>query len=91
MHELSLMADLMRKIDIIAREHDAIRVSRVAVTLGALAHMSEAHVREHFERAARGTLAEGAVLEVTASRDVHHPHAQDIVLDSLELEVYDDD
>ena len=36
------------------------RVTRIRVRLGALSHFTPEHFREHFEDAARGTLAEGA-------------------------------
>jgi hydrogenase nickel incorporation protein HypA/HybF len=87
MHELSLMADLMRKIDAIAREQNARRVTRIKVTLGALSHLSAAHFREHFEHAVRGTISQDAELEVTVATDARDPRAQDIVLESVEVEV----
>lgn len=87
MHEMSLMADLMRKLDAIAREQGARRIKRVGVTLGALSHMSAEHFREHFEAAARGSAGEGAELDVTVSGDVEDPRAQDILLESVDVEV----
>lgn len=87
MHEMSLMADLMRKLDAIAREQGASRITRVGVTLGALSHMSADHFREHFEEAARGSVGEGAELEVTVSDDPEDPRAQDILLESIDVEV----
>ena len=86
MHEASLMANLIRRIDEIARAQDARRVVGVAVWLGALSHMSEAHFTEHFEHAAAGTIAEGAELEITVSDDTGHANAQDIVLEQVEVE-----
>lgn len=91
MHELSLMADLMRKIDAIACDQNARRVSRIKVILGALSHLSAAHFREHFEQASRGTLSQGAELDITVATDARDPRAQDIVLDSVEVEVDDED
>jgi hydrogenase nickel incorporation protein HypA/HybF len=44
------------------------------------------HFREHFEAAARGTIAEGCRLEIETLTDKYDPHAQDILLDSVELE-----
>ena len=85
MHEFSLMADLMRKIEQVAAENDAERVTRVRVWLGALAHITPEHFREHFEDGTRGTLAEGAELEVEASDDETHPEAQQILLRSLDV------
>jgi hydrogenase nickel incorporation protein HypA/HybF len=86
MHEVSLIADLMRKIEALAHEHRAIRVAGVKVKLGALAHISSDHFREHFVRAARGTIAEGARLDIEVSTDQDDPHAQEILLDSVTVE-----
>jgi hydrogenase nickel incorporation protein HypA/HybF len=90
MHEASLVNDLIRKIEHVARADPAGRGGRVAgvqVRLGALCHMSAEHFREHFQHAARGTLAEGAVLDVEVSKDLDDPHAQDLLLRSVELDV----
>ena len=86
MHEFSLITDLMRKIDVIAREQGARRVGGVRVRLGALSHISPDHFREHFEAAATGTIAEAARLDIKALRDERDPRAQDILLDSVEIE-----
>jgi hydrogenase nickel incorporation protein HypA/HybF len=58
----------------------------VKVKLGALAHISEEHFREHFEQAAAGTPAEGARLDIDVSADESDPHAQDILLQSVDVE-----
>lgn len=86
MHEMSLINDLMRKIMRVADEHGARRVIGVKVELGALSHLSADHFREHFEEAAAGTRADGARLEVVAKTDLHDPHAQDILLKSVEVD-----
>lgn len=86
MHEASLIAGLINRIDAIARAEDAKRVVGVSVWLGALSHMSQAHFAEHFEHAAAGTVAEGARLDVTVSDDCDHKNAQDLVLESVEVE-----
>ncbi|WP_018863238.1 MULTISPECIES: hydrogenase maturation nickel metallochaperone HypA [unclassified Thioalkalivibrio] len=85
MHEFSLMADLMRKIEQVAADNNAERVTRVRVWLGALSHITPEHFREHFEDGTRGTLAEGAELEVETSDDETHPEAQQILLRSLDV------
>ena len=87
MHEATLMKGLMRRIEEIAKEQQAERVVGVSVWLGALSHMSPAHFAEHFEEASLGTIAEGAKLKATASDDVHHADAQDVLLESIEVEV----
>lgn len=83
MHELSLIADLMRKVESIAAGEKAARVLEVKVRLGALAHISPEHFRDHFARAARGTVAEDARLRVERSEDDRDPHAQEILLESV--------
>ena len=86
MHELSLIIDLLRKIEAISREQGSRRVTGVKVRIGALAHISAEHFRDHFTRAARGTVAEGAWLETEMLTDMTDPHAQEILLDSVEVE-----
>ena len=86
MHEISLIHDLMRKIETIARDQNAVKVVGVKVRLGALAHISADHFREHFEEESKGTIADGARLEVELLTDENDPQAQDIMLDSVEVE-----
>lgn len=86
MHEHHLMKDLLRRIEAVAAEHGSHRVLRVRVRLGALSHFDPDHFREHYERAAAGTVGEGAVVDAVLSEDVVHPDAQSVVLESLELE-----
>ena len=80
------MTNLMRQIREIAAAEKASRVIGIKVWCGALSHMSRAHFAEHFAPAAVGTLAEGAVLDVTVSDDLTDPRAQDIVLESVDVE-----
>ena len=84
MHETSLVAGLITRLEAIGREHAGIVA--VKVRLGALSQISPGHFREHFERAARGTAVEHARIEVEASDDVGDPRAQDVVLESVEVE-----
>lgn len=83
MHELSLIADLMQKVESIAASEKATKVLAVNVKLGALAHISPGHFRDHFVRAARGTIAEDARLFVELSEDVQDTQAQEVVLESV--------
>lgn len=85
MHEFSLMADLLRKIEQVAADNGASRVVKVRVWLGALSHITPEHFREHFEDGVRGTVADGADLEVETSDDESHPEAQQILLKSLDV------
>ena len=86
MHEFSLLADLMRKIEAVAREQGAKKVGRVKIKLGALAHISREHFREHFVRVVQGTMVEGACLDIEVSSDQNDAHAQEILLDSVTVE-----
>ncbi len=86
MHEASLIRNLMRKIDSLAEAEHANRVTAVHIWLGALSHMSAEHFREHFEQASKGTIADGARLEVEESADVRDPNAQDLLLRKIEVE-----
>jgi hydrogenase nickel incorporation protein HypA/HybF len=86
MHEASLVSSLMLRIGEIATAEGARRITGVSVWLGALSHMSAEHFAEHFRRAASGTLAEGARLHVTLSDDERHAHAQDVLLESVEVD-----
>ena len=87
MHEQALMRDLMHKITAEARAEGGLRVTRIRVRLGALSHLTEEHFREHFEDASRGTVAEGAAVEAELGIDPTDPHAQGVVLESIEVEV----
>ena len=61
-------------------------MTRIRVRLGALSHFTPEHFREHFEDASRGTLAEGAAVEAELGTDPTEPHAQGVVLESIDVE-----
>ena len=84
-HELSLLSDLLRKIASVSHEHGDRPVVGVTLRLGALAHIAPDHLREHFEHATRGTAAAGARLVINQTYDLEDPHAQDIMLESVEV------
>jgi len=86
-HEKALMDDLMRKLEAEARSEGGSRVTRIRVRLGALSHFTEAHFREHFEHASRGTIAQGAAVEAELRTDPTEAHAQGVVLESIELQL----
>ena len=86
MHEFSLIQDLMKKIVAIARDHEAQKVVTVRVKLGALCHISAEHFGEHFIDASAGTVAQGARLEIEQSKDETASDAQDILLQSVEVQ-----
>lgn len=86
MHEASLMRNLMRQILDVAAARDAVRIVSLSVRLGALSHMSARHFREHFEDAARGTIAEGAQIETILGTDIRAADAADVYLEAIEIE-----
>jgi hydrogenase nickel incorporation protein HypA/HybF len=83
------MDDVMRKIEEVAHENSAVRVTRVAVRLGALSHFTPDHFREHFVDASRGTLAEGAQVDAVLDDDIHAADASGVVLESVEVEPFE--
>jgi hydrogenase nickel incorporation protein HypA/HybF len=87
MHEQALMVDLMRAIESRAEAEGAERVTCIRVRLGALSHFTPSHFREHFEDASRGTLAEGAAVEVQLRTDPTEADAQGVVLESIDVAV----
>jgi hydrogenase nickel incorporation protein HypA/HybF len=87
MHDQALMRDLMGRIVDLAEEEGATGVTRIAVRLGALSHFTPEHFLQHFEDAARGTVAEGAAVDATLDGDTTGPNAQGVVLESVELEL----
>lgn len=86
MHEFSLMRGLMKQITDVAQQNNAQRVVGIRIKIGALAHISADHFREHFEEAAAGTVAFGAKLQIDMDGDVKSPFAHDIVIDSVDIE-----
>lgn len=86
MHEHSLIVNLINKVESIARDNGARKVTGIKIKLGALSHTSPEHFREHFEPLATGTVADGAKLDFIVSRDTDDPYAQDIMIDSIEVE-----
>jgi hydrogenase nickel incorporation protein HypA/HybF len=87
MHETGLVRDLVRRLEVTARDAGAKKVVSVTVWLGALSQMSPDHFREHFEADVSGSLAEGAALTLEVSEDPGHPNAQSVMLESVELAV----
>ncbi|BDU72806.1 hydrogenase maturation nickel metallochaperone HypA [Mesoterricola silvestris] len=64
MHELSLMAGMLGIIAGEARGQGFTRVSRIVLEIGALSGVEPEALRFAFDVSARGTVAEGAELEI---------------------------
>ena len=82
MHELSLIRNLLNKLEMIAIENDA-KIVSIKIRLGALAHISSEHFREHFVAMAKDKL-KNAKLEIYIAKDID-ANAQDIMLESVAL------
>ena len=85
MHERALMRDVIGRVVEVAERAGATGVTKVSVRLGALSHFTPEHFREHYVDAARGTRAEGARVEAILDEDITAPHAQGVVVESIEL------
>ncbi len=64
MHELSIATSLVETAVRTAAAHRAVRVTRLRLLLGSLAGVQQSALEFSFPIAARGTLCEGAVLEI---------------------------
>ncbi len=87
MHETGIVRDLVRHLEMAALDAGAERVVSATVWLGALSQFSAEHFREHFYLEAKDGVAEGATVTIEQSDDAGDPHAQDIMIKSIELEV----
>lgn len=87
MHETGIVRDLVRHLEAVARDAGAESISGVQVWLGALSQFSPEHFREHFDDEARGTKAEGAVLDILTSDDPGDPDALHVMIRCVDLEV----
>jgi hydrogenase nickel incorporation protein HypA/HybF len=85
MHELSLLSDIINKIQSISRENGGAAITRARIRLGALSHISAEHFRKHFYQAVPGTAAANSELEIIEAKDIDDPRAQDIILESVDL------
>jgi hydrogenase nickel incorporation protein HypA/HybF len=85
MHEEALLRDLRRKLEEIALQEQVDRIARVTLWVGALAHVSEATLRDRWPEVVEGTAAENAGLEVETSTDLADPRAGGIVLARVDV------
>ena len=87
MHELSLINNLLGKIDSAVKENGGKRAVAVEVWLGALSHLSRNRFADYFQQFSKGTVAENAWLDIHVSDDIDDPDAQQVVLRNIEIEV----
>lgn len=86
MHEHALIKRIVDKIESIARSNGSGSVKSFKIWLGALSHTTPQHFHEHIDPLLVGTVAENAEIEFIVSDDFDDPRAQEIVLDSIEIE-----
>ena len=87
MHETGIVRDIVRQLEMVASDAGAEAVSGVEIWLGALSQFTPHHFREHFDDEARGTIAEGAHLELLTSEDAADPNALNVMIRSVDLEI----
>jgi hydrogenase nickel incorporation protein HypA/HybF len=79
------MEGVVRQLEQLAAREGASSVSAVRVWCGALSHFTPEHFREHFVRAAAGTVAEGAEVTVEMSDEITHPDAAGVRVVSVDV------
>jgi hydrogenase nickel incorporation protein HypA/HybF len=67
MHEMALAESMLEIVERTARAHGAQRVSAVRLEIGALSHVATDALRFCFDAVTRGSLAEGATLEIEST------------------------
>jgi hydrogenase nickel incorporation protein HypA/HybF len=88
MSEAGLARDLILRAEDLAIAEGARRVTAVRVRIGALVGVTGEDLRAQFAEQARGTMAEGARVEVVAGPDgdqaLADPHVMDLLLVDIE-------
>jgi len=85
-HEQALMRDLLRKIADVSAAEGGGRIVALRVVLGPLSHFTPERFREHFADAARGSCAEGAVVDAVVAPGRDGVEAAGVLLESVEIE-----
>lgn len=85
MHEMSLMKDIVAKLDELSEQYKDREIKAISIKLGALSHISPEHFREHFDHACMDKPYKAADLKIEACSDESDPLAQEIVLENIEI------
>ena len=83
MHESKLVGDILSAIERVAVANNASTVEVVRIEIGALSHVTPDGFTGHFTVASQGTVAQGAVVDITKSEDQSAPDALDVRLVSI--------
>ena len=70
MHEMALTDKVLKIILTEAEAHQAQRIKKIRITVGDLSGIVNDSVKMYFELVAKGTIAEGAVLEFTRQKAI---------------------
>jgi len=70
MHEVAVMSQIVELVLSEAKKRDAEQVSRVKLEIGEYTFLGEEQMRFAFEVLSKGTVAEGALLDITTRRGV---------------------
>jgi hydrogenase nickel incorporation protein HypA/HybF len=87
MHEMSLFKDILKKIESISRDNEGKKIVNISVKIGALSHLSASHFLDHFSTFSIGTAAEGADVDIVVDENENDPYAQEVILQSVEVEI----
>ncbi|OFW67710.1 MAG: hypothetical protein A2Z12_01650 [Actinobacteria bacterium RBG_16_68_21] len=89
MHEAHTASDLVRTAGVVALDEGAERVVSLTVRVGSLSHIDPESLRHQIEWHAKGTVVEGARVEVETgppfSVDEPDRHASEVVLVSVDV------
>jgi hydrogenase nickel incorporation protein HypA/HybF len=83
MHESRVVSDILSEIKRVAALNRVDQVDVVRIEIGAMSHITPNGFSGHFELVADGTVAEGAHLDITKSKDREAPNAQSVRLVSI--------
>jgi len=86
MHEESMLRDLVRKAEEVARKEGAVRVTRVHLWVGARSHLGGPELRDRWAHAVAGTTLSGSEVEFETSSDRGDPRAENVILRSLDVD-----
>jgi hydrogenase nickel incorporation protein HypA/HybF len=85
MHEAALYRRLDGALRDVSRQEGGVPITRVRVWIGALAHVTEAQLRDAWPNLVVGGPAEGAELEVDRSADTADPNSTALVIRSVDV------
>ena len=83
MHESRLVTDILSTVESVAEANNADQVEVIRIEIGALSHVTPDGFSGHFDLVSRGTVADGARLDITKSEDLDAPDALDVRLVSI--------